>query len=263
MAEATAESTVRIEASDAEHVAVVRIERPEKRNALDAATRTELLAALSQAVADGARAIVLTGSGKSFAAGADLDEMVERTPEEQRAFIAPPRMYEAIEALDAPVIAAINGHALGAGLELALACDLRLAADGAKLGSPEIRLGIIPGGGATQRLPRLVGLGQAMRLVLTGELVEADEARALGIVEAVHPPDELEEAAVALAGKMARWSPLALSAAKQALRASWQQGLADGLRGEVDRFAEVFASQDAEEGIRAFLEKREPDFRGR
>ncbi len=257
------ETTVRTETTDAEHVSVVRIDRPSKRNALDGPTREALVDALEGAVDEGARAIVLTGSEGTFAAGADLAEMKARSVEEQREFIAMPRMYEAIEALDAPVIAAINGHALGAGLELALACDVRLAASSAKLGSPEVRLGLIPGGGGTQRLPRLVGLGQAMRLVLTGDAVEADEARELGLVEQVAAPDALETQAVELAGRMARWSPVALAAAKAALRESWRTHQAEGLRREIDAFAEVFASHDAQEGIEAFLEKRDPEFQGR
>lgn len=260
---AQGEGTVRTEPTDHEHVQIVRIDRPAKRNALDGATREALVATLRDAVDEGARALVLTGSGKTFAAGADLSEMQSRTTAEQRAFIGLPRMYEAIEALDAPVIAAINGHALGAGLELALACDVRLAAESAKLGSPEVRLGLIPGGGGTQRLPRLVGLGQAMRLVLTGDAVEATEARELGLVEQVTEADELEEAAVEMAGKMARWSPVALAAAKHALRQSWSTHLHEGLRREIDGFAEVFGSRDAEEGIAAFLEKRDPEFEGR
>lgn len=255
-----ADETVRIEETDAQHVAVVRIDRPEKRNALDGATREQLVDRLTTAVDEGARAIVLTGTGKTFASGADLEEMRERTVPEQREFIAVPRMYEAVEALDRPVIAAINGHALGAGLELALACDVRVAAEDAKLGSPEVRLGLIPGGGATQRLPRLVGLGEAMRLVLTGDAVEAARADEIGLIEEV--AGDALAAAVELAGRMARWSPVALSAAKKALRASWNKSLHAGLTEEVDRFAQVFGSRDAQEGIEAFLEKREPEFSG-
>lgn len=257
------DETVRAEDADAEHVRVVRIDRPAKRNALDGATREALVGSLEQAVDEGARAIVLTGADGTFAAGADLAEMKERSVAAQRDYIGMPRMYEAVEALEAPVIAAINGHALGAGLELALACDVRLAASTAKLGAPEVRLGLIPGGGGTQRLPRLIGLGQAMRLVLTGDAVEADEAYELGLIEDVAAPDALESQAVELAGRMARWSPVALAAAKAALRESWRTHQPEGLRREIDAFAEVFASHDAQEGIEAFLEKRDPEFEGR
>lgn len=254
---------VRIEATDQDHVALVRIDRPEKRNALDQATREAMLQAFGQAEEDGARAIVLTGTGKTFAAGADLEEMRQRSVPEQRAYLAPPRMYETIEAMGTPVIAAINGHALGAGLELALACDVRLAATTAKLGSPEVRLGIIPGGGGTQRLTRLVGRGQAMRLILTGDAIEAAEALEVGLVEQVTEPDELETQAIELAGRMARWSPIALAQAKQAVRQAWNTHLSEGLTKEADAFCQAFASQDAREGISAFLEKRDPVFKGR
>jgi enoyl-CoA hydratase len=242
-----------------EGVRLIEIDRPEKRNALDGATRQALLDRMEAAIDDGARALVLTGTEGTFASGADLAEMRARSVAEQRDFIALPRMYERIEALEAPVLAAIDGHALGAGLELALACDVRVAAEGAKLGSPEVNLGIIPGGGATQRLPRLVGLGQAMRLVLTGELVDAREARELGLVE-VHTDEQARERALELAGRMAEHSAVALAGAKRALRASWQTHLAEGLREEIDRFADVFGSRDAQEGIEAFLEDREPEF---
>jgi enoyl-CoA hydratase len=243
-----------------EGVRVVRIDRPDKRNALDGPTRDALLATMEQAIADEARVLVLTGTEGTFASGADLAEMRERTVAEQREFISPPRMYERIEGLSVPVIAAIDGHALGAGLELALACDVRLASEGAKLGSPEVNLGIIPGGGATQRLPRLIGLGQAMRLVLAGDLVDADEAAELGLVEETTADGEAVDEALDLAGSMAEHSALALAGAKRALRASWRTHLSEGIRKEVDAFADVFGSHDAQEGIDAFLEDRDPEF---
>lgn len=252
--------TVQLEHAGAEGVSLVRIDRPDKRNALDDATRQALLDVMEGAIEEGSRVLVLTGSEGTFASGADLAEMRDRTVEEQRSFISPPRMYERIEGLSAPVIAAVNGHALGAGLELALACDVRLASASAKLGSPEVKLGIIPGGGATQRLPRLVGLGQAMRLVLTGEIVEAQQAEELGIVQATTPEGESVEQAIELAAQMAENSAVALSAAKRALRASWRKPLAEGLQAEIDQFCRAFASHDADEGITAFLEKRDPVF---
>lgn len=257
------EARVRLEEAEPEGVAIVRIDRPEKRNALDGATREALLSRMEQAIADGARVLVLTGTEGTFASGADLAEMRERSVQEQRAFISPPRMYERVEGLSVPVIAAIDGHALGAGLELALACDVRVAEEGAKLGSPEVNLGIIPGGGATQRLPRLVGLGQAMRLVLTGQLVDAAEARELGLVEVASEEGEAVADALELAGAMAEHSAVALAGAKRALRASWRTHLAQGLRREIDAFSDVFASHDAGEGIDAFLEDRDPAFEHR
>lgn len=255
--------TVALEQPGAEGIALVRIDRPAKRNALDGPTRQALVSRMEQAIAEGARVLVLAGTEGTFASGADLAEMHERTVNEQRAFISPPRMYERIEGLPAPVIAAIDGHALGAGLELALACDVRIASEGAKLGSPEVNLGIIPGGGATQRLPRLIGLGQAMRLVLTGELVEAQQAAELGIVEETTSEGQAEQEALALAGSMAEHSAVALAGAKRALRASWRTHLAEGLGEEIDQFVKVFASHDASEGIGAFLEDREPRFEHR
>jgi len=254
---------VRIEDRGGEGVRLVRIHRPDKRNALDGPTREALLDRIEEVVEDGARVLVLTGSEGTFASGADLAEMRERSVDEQRDFVALPRMYERIEGLPTPVIAAIDGHALGAGLELALACDVRVAAEGTKLGSPEVNLGIIPGGGATQRLPRLVGLGQAMRLVLSGDLVAAGEARELGMVEVHADEGEAVDEALGLAGSMADHSAVALAGAKRAMRDSWQTHLAEGLRREIDRFADVFGSRDAQEGIEAFLEDREPEFEHR
>jgi enoyl-CoA hydratase len=245
-----------------EHVRVVRIDRPDARNALDQATREAMLDSMEAAVNEGARVIVLTGTGSSFASGADLEEMRARSVDEQKAYLSPPRMYEQIEALEVPVIAAINGYALGAGLELALACDVRLASTAAKVGAPEVGLGIIPGGGGTQRLPRLIGLGDAMMLVLTGEVIDADRARVAGIVQETCEDDVLHERAVELAEQMASNAPVALAEAKQALRASWRAHVAEGLRREVEHFAEAFATDDADEGIDAFLEKREPEFTG-
>lgn len=257
------EGTIRTETTSHEHVRLVRIHRPEKRNALDEATRESLLHALEASIEEGARALIVTGTRKSFASGADLAEMRERNTPEQRAYLNPPRLYEQIEALPAPVIAAINGFALGAGLELALACDVRLAAEPAKLGAPEIRLGIIPGGGGTQRLPRLIGMGQAMRMVLTGEILDASTAHERGLVQDVTTADELETDAVELASRMARWSPIALANAKRALQQAWRRPIQEGLSREVDAFCDAFASHDAKEGIDAFLEGQDPSFEGR
>ncbi len=258
---AGSDATVRTEDTDHEHVTLVRIDRPSKRNALDEPTRDALVEQLKDSIQKGARALVVTGTEGSFASGADLEEMKARTPREQRAFLSRPRLYESIEALPRPVIAAINGHALGAGLELALACDVRVAAHEAKLGSPEVRLGLIPGGGGTQRLPRLVGMGQAMRLVLTGDTLEAEEAKRLGLVE--ETAEDAQAAAVELAGRMARWSPVALSQAKKALQQAWRRPLQEGLSREVDAFVDAFASRDAQEGIQAFLDDRAPAYEGR
>jgi enoyl-CoA hydratase len=255
--------TVRIERDGA--VAILTVDRPEKRNALNAAVRRELIAALVELRNDAeVRVLVLTGAGeKAFVAGADIGEFAERTPLEQRAVMTGRRVFDEIAAYPKPVIAMINGFALGGGCELALACDLRIAADTAKLGQPEINLGIIPGGGGTQRLPRVVGTGQAMRLVLTGEIIDAAEALRIGLVDLVHPAAELRARTLELARGMAAKSPVALQMAKSAVRAAAEMPLAAGLAYETELFATCFASDDKREGVAAFLEKRPPSFTGR
>jgi enoyl-CoA hydratase len=255
--------TVRIERDGA--VAILTVDRPEKRNALNAAVRRELIAALDELRDDaGVRVLVLTGAGeKAFVAGADIGEFAERTPLEQRAAMTGRRVFDEIAAYPKPVIAMINGFALGGGCELALACDLRVAADTARLGQPEINLGIIPGGGGTQRLPRVVGTGQAMRLVLTGEIIDAAEALRIGLVDLVHPAAELRARTLELARAMAAKSPVALQMAKSAVRAAAEMPLAAGLAYETELFATCFASDDKREGVAAFLEKRPASFTGR
>ncbi|CAA9351176.1 MAG: Enoyl-CoA hydratase [uncultured Gemmatimonadetes bacterium] len=254
---------VRLERDGA--VAILTVDRPEKRNALNAAVRAELIAALDALRGDTkVRVLVVTGEGeKAFVAGADIGEFAERTPLEQRAAMTGRRVFDEIAAYPKPVIAMINGFALGGGCELALACDLRIAADTAKLGQPEINLGIIPGGGGTQRLPRVVGTGQAMRLVLTGEIVSAAEALRIGLVDVVHPAAELRERTLEVARSMATRSPVALQMAKSAIRAAAEMPLAAGLAYETELFATCFASDDKREGVAAFLEKRPASFTGR
>jgi enoyl-CoA hydratase len=254
---------VRVERDGA--VAIHTGDRPEKRNALSAAVRAELIAALD-ALRDEAevRVLVVTGEGeKAFVAGADIGEFAERTPLEQRAVMTGRRVFDEIAAYPKPVIAMINGFALGGGCELALACDLRIAADTAKLGQPEINLGIIPGGGGTQRLPRVVGTGQAMRLVLTGEIIGAAEALRIGLVDVVHPAAVLRERTLEVARGMATKSPVALQMAKSAIRAAVEMPMAAGLAYETELFATCFASDDKREGVAAFLEKRPASFTGR
>ncbi len=254
---------VRVERDGA--VAILTVDRPEKRNALNAAVRAELIAALDELRGDAeVRVLVVTGAGeKAFVAGADIGEFAERTPLEQRAVMTGRRVFDEIAAYPKPVIAMINGFALGGGCELALACDLRIAADTAKLGQPEINLGIIPGGGGTQRLPRVVGTGQAMRLVLSGEIVGAAEALRIGLVDVVHPAAELRERTLEVARGMAAKSPVALQMAKSAIRAAAEMPMAAGLAYETELFATCFASDDKREGVAAFLEKRLPSFTGR
>ncbi len=246
-------------------VGILTINRPEKRNALSTQVRAELVAALDALRDDGSvRVLVVTGAGeKAFVAGADIGEFAQRTPLEQRETMTGRRVFDEVAAFPKPVIAMINGFCLGGGCELALACDLRVAADTAKLGQPEINLGIIPGGGGTQRLPRVVGTGQAMRLVLTGEIVDAAEALRIGLVDLVHPAAELRERTLELARKMAEKSPVALRMAKSAVRAAAEMPLSAGLAYETELFVTCFASEDKAEGVAAFLEKRPPRFTGR
>lgn len=255
--------TLRVETADG--VAVITIDRQEKRNALNSTVRAELVAALDAfRDDDSVRVLVITGAGeKAFVAGADIGEFAERTPLEQRATMTGRRVFDEVAAWPKPVIAMINGFCLGGGCELALACDIRIASDAARLGQPEINLGIIPGGGGTQRLPRVVGMGQAMRLVLSGELVDAAEALRIGLVDVVHPAAELRDRTLEFARRMAEKSPVALRMAKSAVRAAAEMPLAAGLAYETELFVTAFASDDKREGIAAFLGKRPPTFTGR
>lgn len=246
-------------------VAVLTMNRPDKHNALNGALRCAFLGALDRASGDAdVRVVVITGAGaRSFVSGADVSEMASRTPTEQRRVMSGPSIYEAVWRLTKPVVAAINGYCFGGGLELALACDIRIASSTARFGQPEIALGLIPGGGATQRLPRVIGSGAAARLILTGDPIDAAEAHRMGLVEEVAAPDELRSRAMAIAERIASRSPVALAAAKEALRTSLSAPLEAGLRAEAALFQLCFASADASEGMRAFAEKRPPSFTGR
>jgi len=245
-------------------VRILTIDRPEKRNALNAAVRTALSEALTTADTDPAvRVVVFTGAGdQAFVAGADVSEFAGRTPLEQREAMRA-GLFDDVWNFQKPTIAMINGYCLGGGCELALACDLRIGADSAKLGQPEVRLGIIPGGGATQRLPRLVGYGKALQLVLTGEIVDAVSAYEIGLLDEIVPGVELRERTLEIARSMAEKSPVTLALAKRALRAAYEMPLSAGLTYERELFALAFATEDKEEGVRAFLEKRPPEWKGR
>jgi enoyl-CoA hydratase len=246
-------------------VAVLTINRPDKRNALNGPTRAALIAALDALRGDDEiRVVVITGAGdKAFIAGADIGEFEGRTPVDQFRVMKGPSVFDAVDAFPKPVIAMINGFALGGGCELALACDIRIAADSAKLGQPEVNLGIIPGGGGTQRLPRLVGNGNACKLLFTGELIDAVEALRIGLVEEVVPASQLRERVLALAATIAEKSPVALQLIKEAVRAAQRTSLDDGLRLETTLFGVAFASGDKQEGVSAFLQKRKPNFTNR
>ena len=245
-------------------VAVVTVNRPEAMNALDVATLTELRDRLLELRDDeAARVVVLTGAGdRAFIAGADIKAMSEMDVAQAKAWGAlGHEVAQLLETMRQPTIAAIDGFALGGGCELALACDLRYASPRSKLGQPEINLGIIPGWGGTQRLARVCGFGFAKELILTGRLVDADEAKARGLVSAIHDP--ALGAALETARLLASKSPLALAAAKRALNHALQGDHVENLEREADDFGSLFAGADAKEGLAAFVEKREARFHGR
>jgi len=255
--------TVLVEKSD--RVAILTIHRPDKMNALSDEVRTDLLAALADAEQDaGVGVVVITGSGeKAFIAGADIGEFAGRTPFDQRWAMRSPRIFDVMASFPKPVIAMINGFCLGGGCELAMSCDLRIASDKARFGQPEINLGLIPGGGGTQRLPRLVGTGQAMRMILTGDMIPAAEAKEIGLVDQVVPHEELRAKTLELAQKIAAKSPLTLKVAKEAVRASERLAIEEGILYERDLFCLCFSSADKEEGVAAFLAKRPAAWTGR
>ncbi|MBA3767724.1 MAG: enoyl-CoA hydratase/isomerase family protein, partial [Acidobacteria bacterium] len=208
--------------------------------------------------------VVFTGAGdKAFVAGADIGEFAGRTAITQREVMLGRSLFTAIDGFPKPVIAMINGYCLGGGCELALACDLRIASETASFGQPEINLGIIPGGGGTQRLTRLVGEGKAMELILTGDIIDARTAFTLGLVNMVVPPADLEAKTMEMANRISEKSPIALRMAKEAVRVASRSNLDEGLRREVDLFALCFSSEDKDEGVKAFLEKRKPAFKGK
>ncbi|MDT4966380.1 MAG: enoyl-CoA hydratase [Acidobacteriota bacterium] len=248
-----------------DRVAIITINRPDKRNALNIQTRAEgaqVLEAL--AVDESIGVVVFTGAGdKAFIAGADIGEFAGRTALTQRDVMMARSLFTAIDSFPKPVIAMINGYCLGGGCELALACDLRIASETASFGQPEINLGIIPGGGGTQRLTRLVGEGKSMEMILTGEIIDAQTAYSIGLVNRVVPAADLEAKTMEIANRIAEKSPIALRLAKEAVKLASRSNLDEGLRREVDLFALCFSSEDKNEGVSAFLEKRKPVFKGR
>lgn len=246
-------------------IATITINRPEKLNALNAAVRSQFVATLARLEENAdVRVAIVTGAGeKSFVAGSDISEFAGRTAVDQFRVMRKYAVYSAAEAFAKPLIAAVNGFCLGGGCELALACDIRLASERARFGQPEVNLGILPGGGGTQRLARLVGLGQTYKMVFTGEMIGAVEALRIGLVEEVVPPDRLMDRAHELAAAIAKKSPVALQLIKEAIRASARTSLDEGLRLETTLLGLAFSSADKEEGVRAFLEKREAKFEGR
>jgi len=252
---------IRVEREDA--VATVVVDRPDAMNALDVATLTELRDRLQELRDDGdARAIVLTGAGdRAFIAGADIKAMSGMDVAQAKAWgELGHNVAQLLETSPKATIAAVNGFALGGGCELALACDIRYASSRAKFGQPEINLGIIPGWGGTQRLARVCGIGFAKELILTGRVVDAEEAQQRGLVNGVHDP--VLERALETARLLASKSPLAVAAAKAATNHALQGDHVENLGREAERFGDLFASEDAKEGLTAFIEKREPKFTG-
>jgi enoyl-CoA hydratase len=244
-----------------EHIAVITFNRPEAMNALNNQTRAEFAAAVAEVAADDAiKVLILTGSGKAFVAGSDIKEFNKTTP-----FAAHniQRLGEMVEKLEKPVIAAVNGFCLGGGCEIAMGCDIIIASEKAKFGQTEINIGIIPGGGGTQRLPRLIGACRAKELIFTGDIIRAEEADRLGLVNRVVPMDELMTTAKAIAAKIAAKSAAALKLAKTAINRGMQTNLESGLKYEYELYSLSLSLEDKVEGVNAFLEKRAPKFVGR
>jgi enoyl-CoA hydratase len=247
-------------------IARMIINRPEKRNALNRVARLEMIAALEDTRGDSAvKVLIISGAGgKSFIAGSDLTELSKFTPLKMEEFMATiaQQFYTRFEQLDKPVIAMIDGLCLGGGLELAMACDIRIASDSSRFGQPETFIGIIPGGGGTQRLPRLVGLGKAKELIFTGDTIDAAEALRLGLVNQICSSDALEEIVISMAQRMIRQSSLAIKWAKKAINIGQETSLSVGLGYEALAECLVMSSKDAGEGMAAFFEKRKPQFKG-
>ena len=246
-------------------LAQITINRPKKLNALNKATIHELHKAFDALESDlNIKAIILTGSGeKAFVAGADISEFAHFTAEEGATLAREGQeiLFNFIENLATPVIAAINGFALGGGLELAMACHFRIASENAKMGLPEVSLGVIPGYGGTQRLPQLVGKGKAMEMIMTAGMISAEDAKNCGLVNHVTTQEELMLLAEKIASKILRNSPVAISAAIVAINANFEDGV-NGFDTEINAFGDCFRTEDFREGTTAFLEKRKPNFSG-
>jgi enoyl-CoA hydratase len=249
-----------------ENIGLLTINRPEKMNAIS----QELTAELSQLLDEienneKLRVLVITGAGdKAFVAGADIKELVDRDARlGRRVSRERQEIFSRIENLHVPVIAAVNGYALGGGLELALACSIRICSEKAQFGAPEVKLGIIPGDGGTQRLPRLVGQGTAMEMIITGDFIDAQEAHRIGLVNKVFPPEKLKEEAMELAKKIASRPPLAVRYAKEAVNRSQEGDTASGFALESYLHALSCTTEDKKEGVSAFLEKRKGKFKGK
>lgn len=248
-----------------ENIAILRIDRPEAMNSLNAQVLSELTDGLDEIENDcGIKAVIITGEGKAFVAGADIAFM--HGLDEQSGYDfgrLGQQVFRRIETMEKPVIAAVNGFALGGGCELAMACDIRIASERAKFGQPEVGLGIIPGYSGTQRLPRLVGKGKAMELILTGNIITAETAGSIGLVDQVVPQESLMDEALAMARKIAGNGPVAIAYAKKAIQQGTELSDMDAaILLEADYFGKCFSTSDQKEGMAAFLEKRKPQFTG-
>lgn len=247
-------------------IATITINRPKALNALNIETLKELENVLEVLQNDdGVKVIVITGAGeKAFVAGADISEMKDMTVFEAKKFAElGQKVFRKIELMKKPVIAAVNGYALGGGCELALACDIRIASFNAKFGQPEVGLGIIPGFGGTQRLPRIVGVSKAKELIYTGDMIDAEEALRIGLISKVVEQDKLLEEAYDIAKKIISKGLVAVSLAKEAINKSLEVDIDSGMEYEANAFAMCFGTQDQKEGMAAFLEKRAPKFEGK
>ena len=244
-----------------DNIAIITFNRPEARNAVNNQVRAEFTAAIAEVEADDdIKVLILTGSGKAFVSGVDIKEFSKTTPYHAHNLF---RLGERVEKLPKPVIAAVNGFSLGGGNEIALACDIIIASERAKFGQPELNIGIIPGGGATQRLPRMIGVCRAKELIFTSDVITAEEAFNLGMINRVVPEDQLMPTAKEIAKKIATKSPAALKLAKQAINYAMQTSLESGLKYEYELYSLSLGLEDKVEGVNAFLEKRPPKFIGR
>lgn len=245
------------------HVALVQLNRPKELNALNLQLMLELKQALSYLDdQDEVRCIIITGNQQAFAAGADIKQMESRTPIDLLK-IDQFETWDQIRKTKKPIIAAVSGFALGGGCELAMTCDMIIASETAKFGQPEIKIGIMPGAGGTQRLTRAVGKANAMELVLTGKFIGAEEAKSMGLINRVVPEELYLDEALKLAKEIALMSPIAIRLAKESVNKAFESGLQEGLYFERKNFYMTFASEDQKEGMSAFVEKRKPEFKGK
>lgn len=254
---------ITVDANYARHIALIKLNRPKELNALNLQLMTELkeaLAALDQD--DAVRVIILTGNERAFAAGADIKQMAGKTAIDML-IVDQFSTWDQIRKTKKPLIAAVSGFALGGGCELAMTCDMIVASESAQFGQPEIKIGVMPGAGGTQRLTKAVGKAKAMEMVLTGEFIKAEEALQRGLINKVVPVEMYLEEAVDLAKKIAAQSPVAAQMAKEAVNRSFETHLDEGLHFERKNFYLLFASEDQKEGMAAFVEKRLPDFKGK